>query len=486
MNFKKLLQESGLPFENISPELTVKGLTCDSRKVEAGYLYIAVKGVKQDGSEFIPQALERGACAVVTESEFASPVPVIRIPDSRSGLAALAQTWFERPSSDLTMVGVTGTNGKTTVSYLVQHLFQQAGLPCGLIGTVEYRVGSRPSPSRNTTPGPLELAALLDEMRSEGLVACSMEVSSHALDQRRVEGVHFDVGVFTNLTPEHLDYHGTIEKYLEAKAILFCRLSSQSAAVLNADDPASDVIRTKTRARVLTFGVEGAADVKVTPTRCDVDGSVAQLQTPAGEVSFRTTLVGRHNLSNLAAAAAVAAALEIPLETFVKAVADFPGVPGRLEPVSAGQAFPVYVDYAHTDDALENVLKALTSVSDRKIILVFGCGGDRDRTKRPRMGAVAGRCAHRVILTSDNPRSEPPEKIAEEIIAGIAPGTSYTVILDRRQAIQQAIQEADAQSLVLIAGKGHETVQIFGESAVQFDDRVVAREALSQMEGVRT
>lgn len=487
MDLKKLLRQSNLSDSGIPSGVILKGLTSDSRKVGPGYLFVAVKGPQRDGHQFVAQAIDRGACAVVAQG-YQGPdlqVPLIDVPDSRKAIAALAHAWFEKPSSDLTMVGITGTNGKTTVSYLVQHLLQQAGFPCGLIGTIEYRMGSRPSPSHNTTPGPLELAALLDSMRGANLTACSIEVSSHALDQHRVDGIDFDVAVFMNLTPEHLDYHGTFENYRACKVLLFSGLSKEATAILNADDPSSDFIRQKTHSRILMFGIEREADVRLTAEQCGVDGSTATLTTPAGQVTLKTTLVGRHNLSNLAAAAAVATALEIPLETYVKAVADFPGVPGRLEPVVAGQPFPVYVDYAHTDDALDNVLKALTSISNRKIILVFGCGGDRDRTKRPRMGAVASRYARRIIVTSDNPRSESPEQIAQEVVEGIAPDASYAVVLDREQAIRQAMQEADAESLVLIAGKGHETVQIFRDTVVPFDDRVVARQALSET-GVRT
>ena len=305
-----------------------------------------------------------------------------------------------------------------------------------------------------------------------------MEVSSHALDQRRAAGITFRAGVFTNATPEHLDYHKTFEAYREAKAMLFELVAPSGTAVLNADDPAFEFMRSRVKTQVLTFGLDAPADVRVVDWRCTLRGSSGTLVTPAGHTVFHTTLMGCHNLSNLAAMAAVGIAEVVPVATMVEALATFPGVPGRLEPVEAGQPFPVLVDYAHTDDALRNVLQAMRAMTDARLIVVFGCGGDRDRAKRPRMGAVASQWAHHVIVTSDNPRSEWPEEIAEAVVSGIVPGASYQVILDRASAIRAAIQQADSRCVVLVAGKGHEKTQVFRDRTVPFDDVQVVRDAL--------
>ncbi|OGX40151.1 MAG: UDP-N-acetylmuramoyl-L-alanyl-D-glutamate--2,6-diaminopimelate ligase [Omnitrophica WOR_2 bacterium RIFCSPHIGHO2_02_FULL_68_15] len=481
MRLDALLTACGLPVPAGAASVVVTDVVCDSRRVTPDALFVAVRGAAQDGAAFVPEAVRRGARAVVTESSAAVPAGVIAIhvADSRSAAAALAHGWYGHPASALAMVGVTGTNGKTTVAYLIQHLFQQHGDPCGLIGTIEYRAGGPPSPSSNTTPGPMALAALLAQMRRAGLRACAMEVSSHALDQQRVAGIPFRTAVFTNASPEHLDYHKTFEAYRAAKARLFDMIPASGTAVLNADDPSSSVMRRRTRARCLTFGVDHISDIQVQEARCDLDGASGLLATPRGRVPFRTTLVGRHNLSNVAAMAAVGIAHDVPPATIAEALETFPGVPGRLQRLEAGQPFPVFVDYAHTDEALRRVLLALLELTDARLLVVFGCGGDRDRTKRPRMGAVAGRHADRLFITSDNPRSESPQAIADAIVGGIAGPASYTVVLDRAAAIRQALQEATSRSVVLIAGKGHETTQITGDQIAAFDDAQVAREALA-------
>lgn len=487
MTLEALLRASGLPIPRGLTSMEITGVTCDSRQVGPGNLFVAVRGVSQDGRRFIPEAVERGARVIVAEPGVTVPPRVAWIPveDARAAVAALAHAWFGDPARDLTMIGVTGTNGKTTVTSLIQAFLERAGCPCGLIGTIEYRAGLRPLPSDQTTPGPVTLAALFSQMRQAALQACAIEVSSHALDQRRVAGIAFHVAVFTNASPEHLDYHRTFEAYVNAKSLLFTALPLWGTAVLNADDPASRVIRGKTRARVVTFGLQAPADVRVVEATCTLDGSEATWVTPQGRFRSQTRLVGFHNLSNLAAAVAVGSVCEISPATMAEAIEAFPGVPGRLEPVVAGQPFPVFVDYAHTDDALEKVLSHVRRLGPRRVIVVFGCGGDRDRTKRPRMGAVASRLADRVVITSDNPRSESPERIADAIVAGLTPGTSYTVILDRAEAIRQALIEADAECVVVIAGKGHETTQIFADRTVPFDDRQVVRQVLARLEVAR-
>ncbi|MBI4226876.1 MAG: UDP-N-acetylmuramoyl-L-alanyl-D-glutamate--2,6-diaminopimelate ligase [Candidatus Omnitrophica bacterium] len=476
----------GLPVPAVAASVAVTGVSCDSRRVAPGHLFVAIRGAAQDGGAFVPEAIRRGACAVLLEDGMAAPdgTITIRVPDARQAAAALAQAWHGRPAEALTMIGVTGTNGKTTVTYLIQHLLQQVGRPCGLIGTIEYRAGGPPSPSHNTTPGPMELAALLARMREAGLTACAMEVSSHALDQRRVAGIPFSTAVFTNATPEHLDYHKTFDAYREAKAQLFAGMPATGTMVLNADDPSSPMMRRRSRARALTFSVEGPADIRVLDIECRLDGCAGVVATPRGRIPFRTPLVGRHNLSNAAAMAAVGIAQAVPLPAIAAALASFPGVPGRLQRVAADAPFPIFIDYAHTDDALQRVLSALRELTPARLTVVFGCGGDRDRAKRPRMGAVAARWADRVIVTSDNPRGESPQAIAEAIVAGMTTPVACSVILDRAEAIRRALREADGQSVVLIAGKGHETTQAAQGRAIPFDDAQVVRGALADSVGV--
>lgn len=486
----KLWKESGLPGLADLPDVEIRSITDDSREVQPGTLFVAVKGAKSDGHRFLAQAIAQGAGVVLVEEDcpVGSSVVKLTVPSTRKCLGPLAHTFYGRPSHRLQMVGITGTNGKTTVAWLVQHLLRESGMPCGLIGTVCYQAGGGELPSQNTTPGVLRLQKLLQSMVQENFAACSMEVSSHALDQHRTDGIRFRCGVFTNLSPEHLDYHPSLDAYLQAKARLFEGLDPSATAVINCDDPAFGALRRATRSRVRTFGFEGSPDFTFKETHFSLYGTKARLVTPSGSFALSTKLIGRHNLENLLAAllAVDSLGMGISLAKAVSAVESFPGVPGRLEQVAEeGSSFPVFVDYAHTECALRRVLGALRAVTRRKIVLVFGCGGDRDRTKRPRMGVAAAELADLVYVTSDNPRSEDPETIAAQVALGFQ-GASipWSIVLDRREAIRRALESADEKWLVLIAGKGHETGQIVKDQVLPFDDRVVAREFLKESEQV--
>ncbi|MBI1952597.1 MAG: UDP-N-acetylmuramoyl-L-alanyl-D-glutamate--2,6-diaminopimelate ligase [Candidatus Omnitrophica bacterium] len=463
------------------PELPVQDLTDDSREVGPGALFVAVRGPVEDGHRFVGQAAARGAAAVLVEEEQGVPAGVvqIRVDSTRKLLGPLAQAFWGDPSKRLRLVGVTGTNGKSTVTALIRHLLESAGYPCGLIGTVSYRAGGRQYPSGNTTPGAVRLGELLSEMVKAKQVAAALEVSSHALEQGRTDGIRWTCGVFTNLNPEHLDYHRTLAAYRKVKLKLFEALPAGASAVINADDPSSRAFGQATKASVLTFGLNQRADFMALKWTVSWEGTACELKTPEGEFSLQTPLAGRHNVENLLAALAAVTSLKIPLSEILPAVRTFTGVPGRLERVDSGEGLPVWVDYAHTEVALRSVLTALKEMTRRKILVVFGCGGDRDRSKRPRMGEVAAALADRVIVTSDNPRSEDPGAIAQEIAEGLKAGPApFEVVLDRREAIRLALTAVEEEWVVLIAGKGHEREQLVGPRRIPFDDREVVRQLL--------
>jgi UDP-N-acetylmuramoyl-L-alanyl-D-glutamate--2,6-diaminopimelate ligase len=470
---------------------SVTGIAYDSRKVAPGDIFVAVPGLRQDGRRFVDAARARGAVAVVLEgaAPAAAAAPHIVVPSAREALARLADAYYGHPSRALTLVGITGTNGKTTTSFLVEALLRAAGHRTGLVGTIEYRIGDESVPAGQTTPEAVELQALLARMLESGVTAAAMEVSSHALALERVEGTEFDVAVFTNLTQDHLDFHGTLEEYRRAKARLFRLVAGggkpRRHAVVNADDPASPSMVAGLGLPTLTFGLGPAASVR--PTRADSgpEGISMDVTTPAGPAQIASPLVGEHNIMNLLGAMGVASALGIAPAVAGAALSSVRAVPGRFERVEAGQPFLVVVDYAHTPDALERVLttaRRLVAPGGR-LVAVFGCGGDRDRGKRPLMGGIAARLADRVWVTSDNPRSERPEAIVAEIAAGImalGPAAAPHVTMpDRKAAIRDALGWARAGDVVVIAGKGHETYQIVGSDVLPFDDRAVARGVLA-------
>lgn len=460
----------------------VKGVSCNSKAVKPGYVFFAVKGASADGRHFISEAVGKGARAVITSPGYGEvadrSVNVIEVDNMRSALSLLGAEFYRRPSERVKVVGITGTNGKTTITYLMEEIIRQAGLHPGVIGTVNYRFGGRVIPSKNTTPGPLDLHALLDRMRRAGITHAAMEVSSHALDQERTSSIGFAAAIFTNLTQDHLDYHRSITRYFQAKAKLFTGLPASSCAIINGDDKYGRQLKRLTRARVYTYGI-GRGDIRCDKLAMSVGGSTFVLSAFGKRLRVRTGLIGRHNVYNILAAAGWALAEGIPPAVVRKAIAGFALVPGRLEKVGcgAGKRFSVFVDYAHTEDALQNVLSAIRQVGAGRIIVVFGCGGDRDRTKRPKMGRVVSRLADYAIVTNDNPRSEDPLSIVSEITAGMK-GKNYRVITDRRDAIKAAVEMAGKGDVVLVAGKGHENYQIFADRTVPFDDREVVRECL--------
>ncbi len=469
----------------------VTGLAYDSRKVTAGDLFVAVPGLKRDGRLFIPEALERGAAAVVTEGE--DPLPGsssgrVLVPSVREALARLADAFFAHPSGALTVVGITGTNGKTTTSYLVEALLRARGMRTGVVGTIQYRIGDQPIPAGQTTPEAVELQGLLARMVESRVRGVAMEVSSHALALHRVDGIDFDVAVFTNLTQDHLDFHSTLEAYARAKRRLFELLAGSRKperwAVVNADDPASRSMIEGLRLPTLTYGLRPPADVHPADHASTLDGIRMTVESPAGRISLVSPLIGEQNVMNLLAASAVGVALGMEPSLTARGLGDVRTVPGRFERVEAGQRFLVVVDYAHTPDALERVLATARKLTRGRMGVVFGCGGDRDRGKRPLMGAIAARLADRAWVTSDNPRSEDPLEIIHEVVAGVSgvwPDLDRCAMIpDRRDAIRAALDWARPGDLVVIAGKGHETYQIIGREVLPFDDRAVVRQILAE------
>ena len=463
----------------------ITSIAYDSRHVQPGGLFVALRGEKVDGHQFIAQAVEKGAVAVVGEDPVQknSAATMIRVKDSRSAMADIAEVYFQHPSQHLKVTGITGTKGKTTVAFLVKHICEQAFLRSGLLGTVRYEIGERVIPASRTTPQSLEVHDLLYQMRSAGCRAAVMEVSSHALSQERVRGVEFDVGVFTNLKQDHLDYHLTMENYFEAKARMFSHLAAQKKkhpkAVINMDDSYGSrlIERFAKQLPVITYGVNTRADFRASGFKTDFSGTTFQLDAQEKSYLVRLPLMGRFNIYNALAALAAATALGLDLRTAVLSLANAPAVPGRLERVPGKRQFQVFVDYAHTEDSLLNVMKTLKELSPNRLIVVFGCGGNRDKTKRPLMGAAVEQNADLAIITSDNPRKEQPEEIIEDIKKGFR-GTKYDVVVDRKEAIYKAVGMAQPRDIVLIAGKGHETYQEFADHTIAFDDVAIAKAAI--------
>ena len=470
---------------NENAELAIASVTYDSRQVTPGALFVALKGQRADGVAFGAAAIGRGAVGVVAEAPPTEAVntPWVVVNDARLALAVLANELYSRPSDDMAVVGITGTNGKTTTTYLVRALFEAAEMPCGLLGTVVYRIGDREFDAARTTPEAPDVQRFLRDMLDRGCRACAMEVSSHALALKRVDDIRFAAGVFTNLTREHLDYHGDMEAYFAAKRRLFDMLPANAPAIVNVDDPRGDVL-SKMVGRPVTYAIDRPADVTPGPLSNTWEGLEFDVRTPRGLLHARSKLVGRPNVSNILAAVSTATALDLPFTAIERGLTGLEGVPGRFQVVSSRKDdITVVVDYAHTDDALKKLLETARPLAQGRIITVFGCGGDRDRTKRPLMGAVAARLSDLVIITSDNPRSEDPARIIEEIKRGIT--TPHLAIVDRAEAIRRAMEMAQPGDLVLLAGKGHEKYQVVGNQELPFDDVEVARRALTRRSGSR-
>ena len=483
-NLKTLLADSGIPAPPGADTVAINALCYDSRRATAGSLFFALPGARADGAKFAADAESRGAAAIVSATPVAgSRVPVALVPDARIAMAGIARAFYGDPSANLRCVGITGTNGKTTTAFLVKHLLDSARLRCGLLGTIRYVVGEEILPATHTTPESADVQDLLARMAASADRAVAMEVSSHALVQQRVSGIEWDAAVFTNLTQDHLDYHGTMDAYFNAKAMLFDMMFEQKLkrgkAIVNSDDRYGKFLleRFPKAVKPVTYGLGVGADFRAVDPRSDIHGTQYQLHAKGRQYLVRLPLIGRFNVYNSLAALAAVASMGLELRAAVQAIADAPQVPGRLERVPARRNFTVYVDYAHTDDALTNVLSTLRDLRPRQLLVVFGCGGDRDRAKRPLMARAAAQLADYTIVTSDNPRSEYPEDIIADILPGLH-GKAFETITDRKDAIYHAIALAEAGDIVLIAGKGHETYQEIKGVRTSFDDVSVARNAI--------
>ena len=478
-----------------STELSIEGITYDSRQVKPGYIFVAISGYREDGNSYIPQALEAGASVIVSSkrveglarpSRWGGSATQIVVENPRLALAKFATFFYNYPSDKLNIIGITGTNGKTTVSYLTEAIFKENGAKVGVLGTIAYRLGEKIFPAPITTPQSSDLQEILRKLVNEEFTTVVIEVSSHALSLDRVEGCEFDSALFTNLSREHLDFHKSMEEYLRAKIKLFsilgknARKEREKLAVLNLDDSSTEKIIQSTEAKIITYGIEKKADVVAKSIKLNLDKTTFTLVSPTGEVKIALPLTGKYNVYNALAASTIALGQGISLGIIKRGLEKVSSIPGRFQRIDCGQPFAVIVDYAHTDEALRRLLDACGELKPRRIITVFGCGGDRDRGKRPLMGEVAIDLSDYVIVTSDNPRSEDPERIALDIEVGIKRKgkSNYQTIIDRFQAIEKALSMGEKGDLVVIAGKGHEDYQIFKDRRVRFDDREVARKIL--------
>ena len=497
MRLKELIEDIDIKCLSGNPDIDISHIHYDSRKIGPGDLFVAIKGYAQDGHDFIVDAAAKGALAVLSElapdivlERCKKPNQItvlLQTPDSRGALSKLAVKYYQFPFSKMNLIGITGTNGKTTTSYLLESILIAAGRNPGVIGTINHRISSRVLKSSMTTPESLDLMKIFRDMADHFATDVVMEVSSHALDQGRVVDCPFRTVVFTNISRDHLDYHLSMDAYFKAKSLLFTGPATKGMdgalnAVINTDDPRGNRLTALTRARVTTFGLKHPCDVTAADISISREGLRARLICKKeGEMEIRSSLIGDFDIYNIMAAAAAALTMGINFKTIVSGIEQLKGIPGRMELVKNDRSLAIVVDYAHTPDALEKVLGALKQLTRGRILTVFGCGGDRDRGKRIEMGHVAGRLSQKVFITSDNPRSENPRAIADEIERGvIASGQKdYRVILERETAIQAAVDAALKDDLVLIAGKGHETYQIMGKTKRVFDDRVVAAQAAS-------
>ncbi len=469
-----------------STDIMVRGISNDSRKVGKNFIFVCIVGEKENGEDYISSALSNGATIIVTERKLdIKDVTLVVTPDTRYSLAVLSSEFYKNPSRKLKMIGVTGTNGKTTITYFLESIFSVNGNKVGVLGTVSYRLGKKVIPSFTTTPSCVQLQEILSKMVKENFDIAVMEVSSHALLQHRVTNCEYDIAIFTNLTPDHLDYHQTMEEYLNAKTRLFAELGKNSKkkgqkfAIINIDDEASKYIIEKTKVPVVKYGIKTKGDFFAKKIEFNLEYTSFILCTPQGDVSIRLNLIGRHNVYNALASSAAAQVQGVSIDKIKEGLEALKFVPGRFEIISEGQNFTCVVDFAHSPDALKRTIHTARHLNPKRIITVFGCGGDRDRSKRPLMGEIAVKNSDFVWITSDNPRSEDPKKIVTDIEVGIKRigSTNYKVVLDRRKAIQEALDYAAEKDFVLIAGKGHETCQILS-AIIPFDERKIVRDML--------
>lgn len=498
MQLSEFLKNCPVVRLNGSDSVTITGMCLDSRQVRPGFVFFALAGQQLDGHAFVGDAIANGAVAVVSERECVLPqeVPGAIVDNSRLALARAAQNFYGDPTRDMAVVGITGTNGKTTICYLLEAILAHAGLKPAVLGTINYRYGEQSMPAPHTTPEAPDLMGRIATFRERGARSVAMEVSSHALDQFRADGIHFQVGVFTNLTPEHLDYHQDMERYFHSKSRLFSELLDQegSRSVINIDDPYG-VRLAALLPDSLTCGQQEKADIRPISLTANLEGIHGRIMTPAGEIQIASGLLGEYNVENLLCTVGAAFALDLPLSTIERGLATAPSVPGRLERISNERGAVILVDYAHSSDALKRVLEALKALQPRRLLTVFGCGGDRDRSKRPVMGEVAARFSDIAIATSDNPRTEDPAAILTDVVNGLSrvhpqewsvsqakagQGSGYLVISERREAIRFAVSLLQAGDMLLVAGKGHEDYQILGTRKIHFDDREEIRAALGE------
>ena len=465
----------------------IKGIVYDSRKIKKDYLFICIKGFQDDGHRYIEEAVAKGACAVVIEKEidyYHKNISYIKVKDCRKAMAYLSACFYKYPLTELKLIGVTGTNGKTTTTYLIKEIIEQAGFKCGLIGTINVYDGENLIKSDRTTPEAPDLYQYFDIMRKKEVDYVVMEVSSHALQLKRVAGMEFDAAVFTNISRDHLDFHNSIEEYVNIKSLLFKNIKSSGYAIINKDDNFADKMILAAKGNDLTYSFEKEADFKAEKVSLKADGSSFVLKGKEINLFLELNLTGFFNIYNTMAAVVCCLSLGVGEEKIKKGLEKIKGIPGRFELIDLQQKFSVIVDYAHTPDGMENVLSTATDLTSGKIILVFGCGGDRDREKRPMMGKIGIKYADYCIITSDNPRSEEPIKIIKQIEAGILDiqenKKNYQIINDRKKAIFQAVKMASPGDIVMIVGKGHETYQIFKDKTIYFDDREIARQAIKK------
>ncbi|TCP29087.1 UDP-N-acetylmuramoylalanyl-D-glutamate--2,6-diaminopimelate ligase [Scopulibacillus darangshiensis] len=463
-------------------------LEIDSRNVEPNTLFFCISGLQLDGHKFAAEAAKRGAAAIVAEKPLEVNVPVIYVADSRRALAIISDYYYGQPSHNLHLIGVTGTNGKTSITHIIKAIQDDAGVSTGLVGTMGIRYNDKLVPVNNTTPESFVLQKAFREMANDDVASAVMEVSSHALHQGRVRGCDFNIAVFTNLTQDHLDYHPTMKDYLYAKGLLFSQLGNTydtnhvKAAVLNQDDAASEEYKHMTSASVFTYGIENQADFRAENIEITSNGTQFDLVTRDGRFPVMMKLIGKFSVYNVLASMLTCFIKGISIDSMIHTVQHIDGIDGRFETVQGGQPFTVIVDYSHTADSLENALLTIKEFAKGRVITVVGCGGDRDRTKRPVMAKTAVKYSDLTVLTSDNPRTEDPERILMDMEAGVR-GASYEKIVDRSEAINFAVREAEDHDIILIAGKGHETYQIMGTDKIDFDDRKVAKNAIKERLG---
>ncbi len=480
-----------------------RNIVSNSKDVKKGDLFVAVKGEHFDGHDFVEEAFRKGAVAAIVEtqnSKLKTPTEgspeqsrginhnskvksIIRVRDTRAELSKLAARFYNNPSKKMKVIGITGTNGKTTTSFLVDKILTDAGFKTGLIGTILYRVGKRKIGANRTTPDALRLNSILHQMTEVKTDYAVLEISSHALQQKRVNDIYYDIALFTNLTPEHLDYHKDMDAYFRAKAKIFNNLKNNGIALLNKDDSRTRVLLKEINKKIFTYGINNTADIMASEIESNIKGSSFKVTTPSGKLLIKTKLLGLHNISNILAAVSVTYVCNLNLRGIQISINSFHNMPGRLESIhTKGDDFSVFVDYAHTEDALGKVLFTLRSYAEKGIITVFGCGGNRDKFKRPRMGKISTEISDYTIITNDNPRGELPGEIAKDIEKGInSKSAKYSIILDRKEAIRKALETAQKGDIVLIAGKGHENVQVIGNKRIKFNDGEVVKELLNEV-----